>query len=134
MSNIDERVGNESESPSSSNAAVGDGQHDVHVANQECPPHVSSRSHARVPVCHVRRHDIPRDLGSPAANMPHAKRCKEVERLNKLVFATHAAIDATVQMKQRTRSQKGKASNIDLINKIMKVAIMFKKKLLSMRV
>ena len=60
--------------------------------------------------------------------MLHAKTCKEVERLNALVFVAHAAIDATVQIKPRTRSHKGKASVNDLIRKITIVASMLKTK------
>jgi hypothetical protein len=104
LNNIDEGVRDEGDSPSSSNAALDDGQHDGHVANLECTPLASSRSRARVPARHVRHHDISLDMGSHVANMPHAQTCKEVERLNALVSAAHAAIDATVRIKPRTRS------------------------------
>jgi hypothetical protein len=59
LNNIDEGVGDEGNSPSSSNAAADDGQHDGRVVNQECAPPVSSRSRARVPSRHVRCHGIP---------------------------------------------------------------------------
>ena len=73
MNNIDEGLGDEGDSPLLLNAATEDGQHDGHVANQECTPLLSSRSRARVPARHVRRHDIPLDMGSLAGNMPNAK-------------------------------------------------------------
>ena len=78
-----------------------DDQHDGHVTNYACTPPTSSRSRARVLARNVRRHDIPLDMGSPNANMAHAKTCKEVERLNALVFIAHAAIDVSVQIKPR---------------------------------
>jgi len=99
LNNIDERLGDEGDSLSFSNAAVDDDQHDGHVANQKCTPLVSSRSRARVLAHHVRRHGIPLGVGSPPTNMPHVKMCQEVERLNAMVFAAHAAIDAAVQNK-----------------------------------
>jgi hypothetical protein len=45
-----------------------------------------------------------------------------------MVFVAHAAIDVTVQIKSRTRSQKRKASGNNLVKKITKVANMLKKK------
>ncbi len=97
------------------------------MANHECTL-ASSRSRARVLARNDRRHDISLDMGSPCANMAHAKACNEVERLHALISLALAAIDATVQIKPRARSQKGKASGNDLIKKITKVASMLKKK------
>ena len=59
LNNIDEGVGDEGNSSSSSNEAANDGQHDGHVANQECTPSASSRSPARFLARNFRRHDIP---------------------------------------------------------------------------
>jgi hypothetical protein len=67
-------------------------------------------------------------MGSSVANMSHAKTFKEVNRLNAMVSVAHAAIDAAVQIKPRTRLQKGKASGNELVKKITKVASMLKKK------
>jgi hypothetical protein len=103
LNNIDKGLGDEGDSPSSSNAVANDGQHNGHVANHECTPPVYSRSRARAPAHHVRRHDIPLGVGSHVANMPHTKMCQEVERLNAMVSAAHADIDAAVQINSRTR-------------------------------
>jgi hypothetical protein len=127
LNNIDEGVGDDGNSPSSSIPAADDSQHDGHVANRTTPSS-SSRSRVRVPARNVRRHAIPVVMGSHAAYMAHAKTCKEVERLNELDFAAHGAIDATVQIKPRTRAHKGKASSNDLIKKITNVSNMLKKK------
>ncbi len=68
-------------------------------------------------------------MGSPAANVAYAKKCKEVDILQAKVSAAHAAIYATVLLiPPRTRSQKGKATGKDLIKKFKDLANKLKKK------
>jgi hypothetical protein len=57
-------------------------------------------------------------MNTHVANVAHAKKCKEVERLKAEVYVAHAVIDATVLLTQRTRSHKKKATVKDLIKKI----------------
>ncbi len=68
------------------------------------------------------------DMGSPTINVAHAKKYKEVELLQARVSAAHAAIDATVLITPRARSQKGNATCKYLIKKIKNFANKLKKK------
>ena len=71
----------------------------------------------------------PIDLGSSAANVAYAQKCKEVDMLQAELSAAHAAIDATglITTPRATRSLRGKAKRPDLIKKVVELANKLKK-------
>ncbi len=125
LSNVEYGVGDEDSSPPASVVAVDEGQLETHGSTRDnrLDEKNKEKEQGHPPsVTHVL------EMGSPAANVAYAKKCKKVDLLQTEISAAHAAIDATMLKPPRTRSQKGKATGKDLIKKIKDLAKKLKKK------
>ncbi len=68
-------------------------------------------------------------MGSSAANVAYAQKCKDVEQLQAELSAAYAAIDATglITPPRTTKLRRGKAKGSDLIKKVEELANKLKK-------